>query len=436
MAGIADGEPRLRGLLTIIITTSPIASHPSTMMLDTLLSTFKLVGCAELLECRKIIVCDGYNPPMARSKTRNPKYRRRKNISVREAANYELFVRRLRDDQAEHTGRSLSHVDDYTHEEKEEEEEEEEGKSIGIGSRVDRIQRRASESTDILAFGRGQRLGFALALREAIALVETDFVMVVQHDWAFLKSFPLKRIVRAMCQFPEIKYVGLKSKSSLNYVETACVRNPELRTEMVNHEPKYGLPLYPLLFWYDKTHICSTAHYRNFVFRDQPIAKTVNVKETGSEAETFSAQSRSNRSDVTPSSNISREVFSEGGADTTSKGCDRPAVGVSSRHRVDGSLKAVPSTSVPQWHAGLFKPGDFIEDTLGHAELMDIRSNGFQAHQKYGTYLYDDDGGAVISHLDGRRYLTPSQRERRGMPRHIVRSGPAYVREALQVYHE
>ena len=188
-----------------------------------------------------------------------------------------------------------------------------------------------------------------------------------------------------MRQFPEVKYVGLKSKSSLNYVETACVRNPELRSEMVSHEVEYGLPLYPLLFWYDKTHICSIDHYRNFVFRDQPTTETRNAQE----AKTSSAQNRLDKIDA-----------------------------------------------VPQWHAGLFKPGDFIEDTFGHFMLSNIRSNGFQAHEKYGAYVYDDGGGAIISHLDGRRFLTPSQRERQGMPRHIVRSGPAYVREALQAYHE
>ena len=40
--------------------------------------------------------------------------------------------------------------------------------------------------------------------------------------------------------------------------------------------------------------------------------------------------------------------------------------------------------------------GEFIEDKLGQAELNDIKQHGMAAHAKYGTFLLDDGGGAVL----------------------------------------
>ena len=360
-------------LLTVIITTSPVVSNPSTLMLDTLLASFKLVttgraqhnrgtarACGSLEDCARVIVCDGYTQPEGERRImghgkRNPRYRRRKNISEAEAANYDAFVAMLL---MESIGIGVHGEDSMVINGDDNDEE-------YLGSRAERIRRRSGKNVKILPCRKGERLGFALALREALALVETEFVMVVQHDWAFLRDFPLDRVLNVMQKYPEeIKYVGLPSSSSINYLETASVRDPDLRSSMTSQEARFGLPLYPLLFWFDKTHICRTEHYRTFVFGQH--------------------------------------------------------------HQFDADQRLSGESAV------IFKRGDFIEDTLGHRQLADIRAHGFSAHAKYGTFLFDDGGGEIISHLDGRRFLTPSQRERKGWQRHVVRSAPAYVREVLK----
>jgi len=50
----------LSKLLTIVVTTSPIRSHPSTELLERVFQTFTLAGNEFAFECSKIIVCDGY----------------------------------------------------------------------------------------------------------------------------------------------------------------------------------------------------------------------------------------------------------------------------------------------------------------------------------------------------------------------------------------
>ena len=66
----------LEELLTVIITTSPIQSHPSSQMLEEVLGSFDHV--AGLRGCRTLLMCDGYKimgqqkQPKAGSETKQP----------------------------------------------------------------------------------------------------------------------------------------------------------------------------------------------------------------------------------------------------------------------------------------------------------------------------------------------------------------------------
>jgi hypothetical protein len=78
------------------------------------------------------------------------------------------------------------------------------------------------------------------------------------------------------------------------------------------------------------------------------------------------------------------------------------------------------------------KKGSFIEDTLGQEQLKDIKTNGLEAHAKFGTYLllpdvdlYRKNGLAsennlqceevvTIRHCHGRCFITLEQRKKLG----------------------
>lgn len=45
-------------LLTVVVTTSPVVSHPSTGLIDAVLDSFRFA--AGLRECPTLIVCDGF----------------------------------------------------------------------------------------------------------------------------------------------------------------------------------------------------------------------------------------------------------------------------------------------------------------------------------------------------------------------------------------
>ena len=385
-----DGDDPLlpSRLLTIVVTTSPIRSHPSTDMLETLLRTFSLVP--ELAPCARVIVCDGFN---VTDKPQNPKYRRRRFITPEEAGRYAAFGGRLR---------ALLAA-------------QEAAAPPGELGRTRLLQL-------------PKRAGFALALRAALRHVSTPYVMVVQHDWAFLRPFPLRDVLRVLTQAQtqqyggggdgdgdgdgdgggdssglNVKYVGFASTSSLDYAEQVSSRCRGL-PRLQSLAPRLGgLPLLPLLFWYDKTHICEVAHYRHFVFGEPEVGAAGGAAAGGA-----------------------------GGAAEAREAEERGGVGEEDTGGEGGETGAAAARVSTIWgKMCVLRPGDFIEDTLGHVQLDDIKANGMGAHAKYGTFLFDDGRGEVLSHLDGRRFLTGEQREARGMPRE---GGRLHVAEALAKY--
>lgn len=161
----------VEGLLTVVITSSPVRSNPSTRMLLECISSLNLHG--GLAGCRKVIVCDGF-------KVRQRSQRKLGVVTDEEAMSYKAYVRRL----AQHC-------------------------RIREDFRRTRLVRLA------------RRQGSAYAIREAIeAHVCTPFVMIVPHDCILARTVPLEEVVRAMHAHPDvIHYLKLLGRSTANYAE-------------------------------------------------------------------------------------------------------------------------------------------------------------------------------------------------------------------------
>lgn len=99
------------------------------------------------------------------------------------------------------------------------------------------------------------------------AQVRTPFVIVVQHDRNFMRQVDVRPIVSAMCRHRAwLKYAGLPTGTTIKHAQQ-CLSRYALRLEHVPTDE--GLKLMPLIQWYDSTHVCSTAHYRQFVYGAQ-----------------------------------------------------------------------------------------------------------------------------------------------------------------------
>lgn len=289
--------PPMQDLLTIIITTSPIKSNPSTEVIEKAMETFVFGGTDFAYQCRKVIVCDGYRTKDAQDASVS-----RRHANAKQAMRNGIVTL----DQAEHYKkykRNLQNLCETANEQ--------------------------SPFWNAVVVELQERMGYGFALRHALRhCVQTPFVCVIQHDRTFMRPTPIRETLEAMWRHPRIKYVGMNMKSNLMYrdifltkygrtcteeLRDGILRVPELLTDATRYGPnslstegitfnrrkisdnvkslienywlsshyameqewrernpipvgKTQMSLTPTLFWYDNVHICETQHYRDFVF--------------------------------------------------------------------------------------------------------------------------------------------------------------------------
>lgn len=203
--------------VTIIVTTSPIPSHPSPVLLRTLFASFKqhLNGVDG---CSCILVCDGYTRADGRPQ-----------LCAEEA--YDGFL-------------TAAH-------------------SLASAGELGNCQLLRLDTCH----------GYGLALEAALREVATEFVLVVQHDWLFVKDVDLSAAVSALDTDQEVKYIGMQSLTTLEYARRMQVR---YSIELPPARDVCGLHLVPQLLWYDKPHICRADHYCEVVLPESKMGALQN----------------------------------------------------------------------------------------------------------------------------------------------------------------
>lgn len=189
----------LEELLTIVVTTSPIKSNPSTEVLEKTFETFAKGGHAFAFKCPKVIICDGCRilgdevqgrggkAQKISKKYSNAKQSLRNGIATNDQAeNYRLFK----------VGMNKLCADASSNE-----------TSPFHNARVVELE---------------DRHGYGFALRHALYHeVKTPYVCVIQHDRTFMRRTPMEEVVRAMINkdHGDIKYgkMLVKDKQCMNF---------------------------------------------------------------------------------------------------------------------------------------------------------------------------------------------------------------------------
>eukprot|EP00935_MAST-01C_sp_MAST-1C-sp1_P002038 g2038.t1 len=246
-------QQELREKLTLVVTTSPVASNPDTSMLHEVLATCSFAD--ELLECPKVFVCDGV-------KIKEKAKYRAGQVTKQGAMDYSEFKQRVR--QLTQSGSPL-----FAH-------------------------------SQVLELD--ERQGFGYALKAAIlkpGLICTPYVLVLQHDRTFMRSLNLPAVIRAMDGVEGANYVGFPSSTVLNhglapegsdvhqagcgpsvggYLHFVASKYKVYLAPHVLTPPELGgSKLVPLVQWYDSTHVARLNYYREFVYS----RKKLRVKKGG-----------------------------------------------------------------------------------------------------------------------------------------------------------
>jgi len=243
--------------LTVVLTTSPCVSHPSTyLMQNTMLSL--TAHCGPLARrVPIIIVCDGY---ALRDADAEKSVFRQAKVTREDAERYARYLNRLE----------------------------------VLCARARDLELDDSPFRNASMLVLREHHGFPYALRRGLQLVKTPLVMVLQHDRSFTNDVDLARVCREMqrcCSW--LYYVGFPTKSTIRHdlvmrgqTNGALVPTP-LRTQPARDtcaaldakrgtytdSSEDGLTLLPLCRFFDSTHVARTAWYTNFIFgRNAPWA--------------------------------------------------------------------------------------------------------------------------------------------------------------------
>ncbi|KAF9873297.1 putative alcohol dehydrogenase [Colletotrichum karsti] len=254
--------------LTLIITTSPTPSAPSTELLSAVFDSFRL-HCDSLLSCQIIVVFDTYERIAAVPRLKKGQ------VTEEGAKDFEAYKQNVKELVLDAYG--LENDADLMQEQGEAE--------YGYTGRT-AASNIASYTVSRTGDGKvafvepAERLGFGLAVRTALRMTTTPYVWVHQHDWTLVAEIPVTAMLEVMKAADDdeeapVKYVCLASVRMLEYAGSAHAHdNPTLRaltTKLkrdfeTSSDPKTKVPLTPMFFWHDKPHIASTAHYLTRVF--------------------------------------------------------------------------------------------------------------------------------------------------------------------------
>ncbi|GKU07206.1 feruloyl esterase [Fusarium langsethiae] len=256
----------VQSLLTVIITTSPTPSAPSTELISTILDSFHR-HCPELTKCNVIVVFDGFDQivPTARLKKGQVTPQQATAFTAYKKNVKDLILKQYHEDPVNVSFTQKTAIAEY-----------------GSPKHENAVDYTISQTIDQRAtfIESSRRFGFGLAVRSALRVTKTSHVWVQQHDWAITADLPIQPLLQIMQiheSDPEapIKYVCLAAVRMLSYATSAIVSEfPNLRDtslaltrdyESPSH-PGIKIPLTPMYFWHDKPHLASVAHYLERVF--------------------------------------------------------------------------------------------------------------------------------------------------------------------------
>jgi len=258
---VSIGSPSVARLVTVIISTSPLPSHPSTAVIDAVLQSHARF-CPELANCRRIVVFDGYKI--------GPALRLKKgNVTETIARGYEAYKGQL---MQLICGKEACLAERETQK-----------LLIGGQRHYAELSMQKSDDEKAVFIEPGKQIGFALGVKAALGQVTTPYVFVQQHDWALSSPLPLLDMLTAMeaCTHQHgnvpINYIGLNNKRSMNYSSRVVANDSLLRqletailTLQANTSQPAAHPILkqctPLFHWLDRPHIARTSTYLSYVF--------------------------------------------------------------------------------------------------------------------------------------------------------------------------
>jgi glycosyltransferase involved in cell wall biosynthesis len=103
--------------------------------------------------------------------------------------------------------------------------------------------------------------GLSENIRNALKYINTKYILIVQHDFPFIRDFEIEKIIEDMETNLELKYVRFNKRANIKFRSNAL--NNLFGKEVRSHNYTYTRTP----SWSDNNHLCRTDYYRNIVMK-------------------------------------------------------------------------------------------------------------------------------------------------------------------------
>lgn len=284
-------------LVTVVLTSSPTPSAPSTELLSSIIASFQK-HCAPLTKCRVILVLDTYDRIASDSRLKKG------TVTAEGAKKFAEYKENAKKFILDEYSRSYGRAENACYDDELIiAEGEAEFGSVAYAQQHNAVTLTITRTKDgrITFIEPHARIGFGLGVRSALRLTETPYVWIQQHDWALVADIPIAPLLEIMQQSESasdspdvsdsettdgqeprttsdvpVKYVCFPSTRMVSYAKSDHVMLYSALRALTNlYKQNFSvgtggtsvkIPLTPLFFWHDKPHLASTAHYLSQIF--------------------------------------------------------------------------------------------------------------------------------------------------------------------------
>jgi len=99
-------------------------------------------------------------------------------------------------------------------------------------------------------------------IRNAFNFINTEYVLIIQHDLPFIKEFKIENVIQDMENNPELKHIRFNKRANIKAVSDSI---NDLFGKQIKSK-NYTYTRTPS--WSDNNHICSSEYYRDIILKE------------------------------------------------------------------------------------------------------------------------------------------------------------------------
>jgi hypothetical protein len=104
--------------------------------------------------------------------------------------------------------------------------------------------------------------GLSENIRNVLKYIHTDYMLVIQHDFPFIRDFEIEKIIEDMNHNPELKHVRFNKRANIKFGAESLNNLFGKQVKSTN----YTYTMTP--GWSDNNHLCRTDYYRNIIMKE------------------------------------------------------------------------------------------------------------------------------------------------------------------------